>query len=203
MERKDPAYRFVLASGSPRRREILKKAGIDYEVIPADVEEQTEETEPAKIVMDLSRQKAGAVFRELSGESDGRELVVIGADTLVARDGKILGKPKDREQAIAMIRLLEGRSHEVVTGVTLLSGSPEHPVRRTFFERTLVAVYPMTEAQIEAYVDTGEPYDKAGGYGIQGAFAVWVRGIRGDYNNVVGLPLARLCLEMREAGFLR
>ena len=119
---------------------------------------------------------------------DSREICVIGADTVVVCDGQILGKPKDRDDAVRMIRLLQGRDHQVMTGVTvILNGQQE-----SFCEMTDVHVYPMTEEEIAAYVATGEPDDKAGAYGIQGAFGVYIRGIDGDYNNVVGLPIARL-----------
>lgn len=125
--------------------------------------------------------------------------VVIGADTVVAADGRILGKPKNREEAASMIRLLAGRTHHVYTGVTVISISSGEQI--TFSECTEVEVYPMTEKQIERYVATGEPMDKAGAYGIQGYFAAYVKGIRGDYNNVVGLPVARVCQELAARGF--
>ena len=124
--------------------------------------------------------------------------MVVGADTVVAFDGKILGKPKDKEDAVRMIRMLQGHIHQVYTGVTLvfcgkLSGESVSVVDKiTFAEKTDVHVCPMTEEQIRAYVETGEPMDKAGAYGIQGYFAAWVQGISGDYNNVVGLPVGRV-----------
>ena len=120
--------------------------------------------------------------------------VVIGADTVVAVDGRILGKPKSEDEAAAMIRLLAGRTHHVYTGVTMIFIPSGEQI--TFAEGTEVEVYPMTEEQIASYVATGEPMDKAGAYGIQGYFAAYVKGIRGDYNNVVGLPVARVYQEL-------
>ncbi|MDE7058130.1 MAG: Maf family protein, partial [Lachnospiraceae bacterium] len=116
---------------------------------------------------------------------------------IVAMEGQILGKPKDRADAMRMLRLLQGKKHQVITGVTVLLGSTK---TRSFAEVTDVSLYPMTDAQIERYIATGEPMDKAGAYGIQGRFAAYVRGIEGDYNNVVGLPIGRLYQEVLSAG---
>ena len=150
--------------------------------------------------MELSRQKA----EDIAGLHRGEPVIVLGADTVVAADGKILGKPKNREDAVRMIKLLQGRSHQVYTGVTLVfcgenSSQNTSPVI-TFFEETEVCVFPMTDRQVEAYVDTKEPMDKAGAYGIQGKFAAYVKGIVGDYNNVVGLPVGRVCQELGKRG---
>lgn len=192
----------ILASGSPRRLDLLRQVGIEPEVEPSHVEEVITSTVPDQVVMELSRQKAEDVAIRHAGE----DVVVIGADTVVAYDGKILGKPQDKEDAVRMIRMLQGHIHQVYTGVTLVfcgktSGEQAIAVDNgshiiTFAEKTDVHVCPMTEAQIRSYVETGEPMDKAGAYGIQGRFAVWVKGISGDYNNVVGLPLGRVCREL-------
>ncbi len=194
--------RVILASGSPRRLDLLRQVGIEPEVEPSHVEEVITSTVPDQVVMELSRQKAEDVAIRHAGE----DVVVIGADTVVAYDGEILGKPQDREDAVRMIRMLQGHIHQVYTGVTLVfcgktSGEQAIAVDNgshiiTFAEKTDVHVCPMTEAQIRSYVETGEPMDKAGAYGIQGRFAVWVKGISGDYNNVVGLPLGRVCREL-------
>lgn len=181
--------RIVLASASPRRRELLLQAGIRAEIIPSRREERTTAKTPAGMVKALSRRKAEDVAAALP---DGT--LVIGADTVVALDGKILGKPKDREDAIRMLRGLSGRSHQVYTGVTLLLCGRQ---RYTFFEKTEVAVYPLTEEEIRNYVESGEPADKAGAYGIQGAFGAYIRRLRGDYSNVVGLPLGRTVWEIK------
>ena len=194
---------IVLASASPRRQELLRQVGIAPLVMPSHVDESGIGGTPEQMVMELSRLKAEDVSVMIAGGSAGdfrkeelapENTVVIGADTVVSVDGRILGKPGDEEEAADMIRLLAGRRHFVYTGVTMIflpSGE-----RVTFAEGTEVEVYPMTPEQIRRYVATGEPMDKAGAYGIQGYFAAYVKGIRGDYNNVVGLPAARVCQEL-------
>ena len=190
--------RIILASASPRRRELLRQVGLEPEIVPSHVEEVITSTSPADVVMELSGQKAADVaggFADLAGEE---EIVVIGADTVVAADGQILGKPGSEEDAKHMIRMLQGRRHQVYTGVTMIfvkSGG-----RCCFAEEMDVLVYPMTEEQIRGYVSTGEPMDKAGAYGIQGQFAAYIQGIVGDYNNVVGLPVGRVCQELMARG---
>ena len=188
----------ILASGSPRRLDLLRQVGIEPEVEPSHVEEVITSTVPDQVVMELSRQKA----EDVAALHMGEDAIVIGADTVVAYDGKILGKPKDKEDAIRMIRMLQGHIHQVYTGVTMVfcgktSGEQADAVDNgshiiTFAEKTDVHVWPMTEEQICSYVETGEPMDKAGAYGIQGYFAAWVSGISGDYNDVVGLPVGRV-----------
>ncbi len=292
-------WHVVLASASPRRRELLGQIGIEPEIRPSRMEESSEESSPEGLVMELSRQKAEEVA---SGCSQGT--MVIGADTVVAAEGEILGKPGTPERAVRMIERLQGRSHQVYTGVTVLlclgggrthgitfaectdvhvypmtegeineyascgepldkaelsrqkaeevasgcsqgtmvigadtvvaaegeilgkPGTPERAVRMierlqgrshqvytgvtvllclgggrthgiTFAECTDVHVYPMTEGEINEYASCGEPLDKAGAYGIQGRFAAYIKGIDGDYSNVVGLPLGRLCQEIK------
>lgn len=195
--------RIILASASPRRRELLEQIGLSFEVMTSHVEEKISSSEPDRVVEELSRGKAKAVaeepVRDREADAEGA-LLVIGADTVVAVDGAILGKPADAEDAFRMLERLQGREHEVYTGVTLLyraAGASEWTVR-SFHERTCVHLYPMTEAEISEYVDTGDPLDKAGAYGIQGFCARYVRGIEGDYNNVVGLPVGRLYQEIKE-----
>ena len=199
--------RYILASQSPRRRELLHLVLQDYEVIPARGEEVVRSTDPARVVEELSFQKAMEVAKEVR-PCEGDRMIVIGADTVVAVDGRILGKPTDRADAARMIGLIQGREHHVYTGVTVCwTPDPEDhedeeggaAVRHfSFSEETAVDVYPMNRGEIEAYISLREPYDKAGAYGIQGAFSVFIRGIRGDYNNVVGLPAARLYHEMKK-----
>lgn len=182
--------KIILASASPRRRELLHQVGIQPEIIPSHVEEVITSTEPDQVVMELSSQKAEDVAAAVSDT----DLVIIGSDTVVAVDGQILGKPHDVPDAIRMIELLQGRTHQVYTGVTMIfTASGE---RVTFAEKTDVHVYPMNREQIECYVATKEPMDKAGAYGIQGYFAAYIEGISGDYNNVVGLPIGRVCQEL-------
>ena len=192
--------RVILASASPRRRELLQQIGLEFEIKVSDVEEAAKATQPAALVKELSRQKAEAV---LAGTEPCEEnVLIIGADTVVALDDKVLGKPADKAEAVKMLKLLSGREHQVYTGVTLLyrpgSGAEAGSVRRTFHEMTKVFFYPMSQEEIEAYAATGDPLDKAGAYGIQGLFARFVRGIEGDYNNVVGLPVGRLYQEAKE-----
>ncbi len=188
--------RILLASASPRRRELLEQIGLPFEVVVSHVEEVITETEPGKVVEQLSAQKAEAVAGSLV---EPEETLVIGADTVVAAENTILGKPKDAAQAAEMLWLLGGRTHAVYTGVTLiLRGASGETARKTFHERTDVSFYPMEEAEIRQYVATGDCMDKAGAYGIQGFCARYISGINGDYNNVVGLPVGRLYQEIKE-----
>lgn len=182
--------RVVLASASPRRKELLEQVGIHFDIIVSDVEEVITKTHPDEVVCELSQQKAEAVFGKLERKDN---VLVIGADTVVSIDGKILGKPKNSADAEKMLRLLAGREHSVYTGVTLRSDGVQH----TFAEETKVNVYSMSDRDISRYIATKEPFDKAGAYGIQGLFAAYVQGIIGDYNNVVGLPIGRICEELR------
>ncbi len=184
--------RIILASASPRRRELLGQIGVRFEVVRTEKEERATSNIPADVVKELSLQKA----LEATGKVDGD--VFIGADTVVTVEGQILGKPKDKMDAVRMLRLLEGRAHQVLTGVAVLLKEPKRTLN--FAEVTKVHVFPMTEAQMEAYVESGEPMDKAGAYGIQGRFAAFISGIEGDYNNVVGLPIGRLYQEALAAG---
>lgn len=176
--------RVVLASGSPRRRELLGQMGItEFEVLPARGEETAPTgLTPAELVRHLALQKA----REVAALRP--DALVIGADTVVVLDGAVLGKPKDEADAKRMLAALSGRSHEVYTGLAVLCGGREYG----HAERTEVTFRDMTGAEIAAYVATGEPMDKAGAYGIQGRACVFIRGIRGDYYNVVGLPVCAL-----------
>lgn len=183
--------KIILASASPRRKELLSQIGITFEIIKAEKEEHITSSIPTEVVKELSMQKA----KEVAAKCDGS--IIIGADTIVAMEGQILGKPKDRADAMRMLRLLQGKKHQVITGVTVLLGSTK---TRSFAEVTDVSLYPMTDAQIERYIATKEPMDKAGAYGIQGRFAAYVRGIEGDYNNVVGLPIGRLYQEVLSVG---
>ncbi len=183
--------RLILASASPRRRELLKQAGVEFEVIPAKGEEHTEKDTPHEAVMELALLKA----KEVAGVIEDPKAVILGADTVVALEGRILGKPKDREDAVAMLTLLSGNTHSVFTGVALVRKEDGRILN--FFEETKVTMYPMSQEEIEAYVNTGEPMDKAGAYGIQGKCAIHIEKIQGDYNNVVGLPIAGIYQRMK------
>lgn len=193
--------KFVLASGSPRRKELLEQLGMQFEISSAHGEEIITKEQPWEIVEELSMQKATEVADRYEAEHGVQEnTVVIGADTIVAYGAEIMGKPKSRQHAIEMLSELQGHVHQVYTGVTLIIMTGKDRKLICFHEKTEVEMYPMTQAQIEAYVSTGEPMDKAGAYAIQGKCAAYIKGICGEYNNVVGLPIARLLQELSKAG---
>lgn len=189
--------RVILASASPRRTELLARVGIPHEIIKSACEEKITTNVPEELVMDLSAQKAEDVFLRCLSSMAEDNFIVIGSDTVVAADGKILGKPKDDTDAFAMISHLQNNQHQVYTGVTVYSNVDGVQKKNTFFECSHVNVYPMTKAEIRAYLAKNEHQDKAGSYGIQGAFAIHIKGIEGDYNNIVGLPIARLYQELK------
>ena len=180
---------IILASASPRRQELLQRAGFAFTVQPADVDETVPATfTPDETVRFLSAKKA----RHIAPNAPVNHLI-IGADTVVALDDAILGKPADHAEAFTMLRRLQGRWHTVYTGVTVLA--PENVSGReeyTFVETARVCMRPLTDAEIEAYIATGEPFDKAGSYGIQEKGALLIERVEGDYFTVVGLPLCRL-----------
>ncbi len=179
---------IILASGSPRRKELLTLAGIEFTVKTANTDESVPASfSPEQTVKTLAQRKAKAVA-ELNGNS-----IVIGADTVVAVDGKILGKPKDSEEAFSMLSSLSGRSHFVYTGVCIIDGEKEI----CFCEKTEVSFYELTDDEINAYILTGDCYDKAGGYGIQSKGCTLVRKLNGDYFNVVGLPIAETVRQLK------
>ncbi len=182
---------IILASASPRRRELLSQI-CDFTVMVSDCDENCSITDPETLVCELSLRKARSI--KVSAED-----IVIGADTVVAVDGKILGKPHSRQEAKEMLSALSGKTHSVFTGVTVVKGSMVH----TFTERTDVTFYELSEELIDRYVESGEPMDKAGAYGIQGKGCVLVQGISGDYFNVVGLPVARLYRVLDQFGGLK
>lgn len=198
--------KIVLGSASPRRRELLAQIGLEFEVAVSNVEERVTSQIPCKVVEELSVQKAEGVLELLQKRQEpSGEMLIIGADTIVACDGQILGKPADEKEAEAMLSRLQGCTHEVYTGVTVLYVKEKKDIAEgsrvygdkeveyhTFHETTRVSFYPMTEEEIHSYAATGDPLDKAGAYGIQGLCARYISGIEGDYNNVVGLPVGRL-----------
>ena len=187
--------KIILASASPRRRELLEKAGVVFEVRAGSGEEKITASEPEEIVKELSLCKANLAAGEMA---DGT--IIIGADTIVYHDGRILGKPADQEDAVRTLTELQGNTHQVYTGVTVLRREQGEWLPFTFAERTDVTFYPVSEEEIRRYVKSKEPMDKAGSYGIQGSFGIYVKGICGDYSNVVGLPVARLLYEMKKQG---
>lgn len=187
--------KIILASASPRRRELLEQGGIPFTVIPSQAEEKITTEQPGQAVEELSYLKCSDIYEKSLGD-----VLVIGADTVVASEGKILGKPSSQKDAVKMLQSLQGREHEVYTGVTIMAREGNENRKKTFHEKTKVVFYPMSDEEIRSYVNTGEPMDKAGAYGIQGKSAVFIKEISGDYKNVVGLPLARLYQELKNMG---
>ena len=188
---------IYLASSSPRRKELLTQVGIDFTVISPQCDESADIELPDELVEELSRRKSLAGLEMIKKMPDvPTDSIVIGADTVVAYDGIILGKPKDDINAFNMLKMLSGNTHEVYTGVTLTYLDGRAPV--TFSERTEVTFYELTDKEIEDYISTTEPMDKAGSYGIQGYGATLVEKIHGDYFNIVGLPIARLARMLRK-----
>lgn len=200
---------IILASASPRRKALLEQIGMEFEICPAKGEEVITESRPDAVVSELSRQKAEEVaagvltYNEQHPDlATPQDILVIGADTVVAYGDEILGKPKDEEDARRMLTLLQGNTHSVYTGITLVFiDKSGRTGEYCFFEKTDVTMYPMDEDEINRYIATGEPMDKAGSYGIQGRCAIYIKQIEGDYNNVVGLPVARLYQELRRVGY--
>ncbi|MBR2591205.1 MAG: septum formation inhibitor Maf [Clostridia bacterium] len=182
---------FILASASPRRKELLTQAGFSFEVIPSTCDESALQGLNAKDMVEaLAYQKAMDVYTMHPDKT------VLGADTVVCFDGEILGKPKDKEDAFRMLKMLSGQTHEVRTGFALLSKKAEF----VSSEAAMVTFFHLTDEQIHNYIQTGEPMDKAGAYGIQGKGAVLVRSVLGDYFNVVGLPIATVARALAALG---
>lgn len=184
---------MILASGSPRRKKLLEMLGVkNMKIIPAKGEEKAPEgLEPGELVKCLASAK-GREVAALCGAED----VIIAADTIVWHDGRVFGKPHSREQAATMLRSLSGRAHEVYTGVIVIKNGREV----SGAERSVVHFRELSEDEIQRYIDTGEPMDKSGAYGAQGKAALFVRGIEGDFFNVMGLPLCRLGAMLKEQG---
>ena len=183
--------KLILASASPRRKELLAKTGLSFDIIPANGEETITKTIPAEVVMELSLQKAKEI-----ADMQTEDCIIIGADTIVAKGDTIMGKPKDEADAFRMLDMISDDCHQVYTGVTIIR-TGEQAETLTFAEKTDVYLYPISEKDIWAYIESGDPMDKAGAYGIQGDFAVHVKGIQGDYYNVVGLPIGRVYQELQ------
>ena len=189
--------KIILASASPRRRELLAQIGLEFEVKVSNKEEVYTSTKPQKIVEELALMKAENVASDLQAEGvELKNTIVIGADTIVVRDEEILGKPKNEDEILLS---LQGRAHEVYTGVAILSynSTGEKEIINHAVE-TKVHVHEMSEEEIRAYIATGDPMDKAGAYGIQGSFAAYIDGIEGDYYNVVGLPVSYVYQQLKK-----
>lgn len=184
---------LILASASPRRKELLELLRLPFDIIASEIDEVVDEKlHPADMVQSLANQKALNVAEKM------QNAFVIGSDTLVVYEGKMLGKPKQKREAIEMLNMLSGKTHEVYTGVSIVHKGKAS----SFYEKTSVTFYPLSTDEIEEYVKTGEPMDKAGAYGIQGYGSLLVKEIHGDYYSVVGLPIARTKRELMKAGFI-
>ncbi len=194
---------IILASGSPRRKELLTLAGLKFDVIVSDAEETLIDAEPAELVKHLAKKKAAAVAALPHLYEKHGPLIIIGADTIVVRDGTILGKPHNEAEALDMLMSLNGRSHQVFTGVCALS--PKQGVNARpdllFSEETEVCFSSFSEAQAREYIATGEPMDKAGAYAVQGLGSFLVKGITGDFHNVMGFPLGSFLRKGFKAGW--
>lgn len=183
--------RLVLASASPRREEILRALKLDFEVLPADIDEEVyDELKADELVVTLAKEKAGLIATRVA------DSVVIGADTTVEINGHILGKPKGSEEVRSFLETLSGKTHNVHGGVAIYMGGKVH----TFLSTTEVTMRQVSDAEIAAYLATDEPYDKAGGYGIQGSAAPFIKSINGSYHNVVGLDVARVVEVLKDIG---
>lgn len=194
---------IILASNSPRRKELLERAGYTFTVMPSDCDEATDIRFPKDMVMELAGRKAENVYKKVCADRAGTEaetqtFIVIGSDTVVALNGRILGKPVDYDDAYNTLNSLSGQTHNVYTGVSIMYYDGEKCRTKTFYENTEVTFYPMTHEEITGYLATGDPFDKAGSYGIQTQGGLFVKGIKGSYDNVVGLPLSRLYHELNE-----
>lgn len=190
--------KIILGSASPRRRELMAQIGLEFEVVVSNKEEYYESTIPEEIVKELALMKAENVTSELEAKRQLKDMVIIGADTIVVLDDQILGKPRDEEEAFEMLTNLQGRAHQVFTGTAILSydETGERLVQNQASE-TKVYVHEMNRDEILSYIKSGEPMDKAGAYGIQGAFAAYIDRIEGDYYNVVGLPVSYLYQQLK------
>lgn len=188
IKKKRTEMKIILASASPRRKEILECLGVEFTVVCADADESCELCDPCEYAMELARRKGIAVWNKLKNTGDLSDTVIISADTVVFAEGEILGKPRDREDAYRMLKMLSGSEHSVVTGIGITADGKT----TVSFCETKVEVESIPDSEIWKYIDSGDPFDKAGGYGIQGAFSKWVKGITGCYFNVVGLPTSAL-----------
>lgn len=181
----DTKKHIILASASPRRKEILEGMGATFEIVTADTDESCDISDPVRLTVELARKKGQAVYDLLRFRGEDEGAIIISADTVVACDGKVLGKPLDRDDAWQMLSGLSGKTHIVATGIAITVDGETY----TDCSVTEVEVSNIPDSQIEKYIDSGDPFDKAGGYGIQGGFSRWIKGIHGCYFGVVGLPV--------------
>ena len=195
-------YQIILASESPRRREIMETMGIPYQVMASNVKEEVKETVPEQMVQALARLKTETIKEQVRQQiGTEKDVIIIGADTMVFYDEHALGKPKDKEDAARMLRMLSDKTHEVCTGVSIIiMRRDDNEESFSFAVSTKVVVNPLTEEQIQGYIATGEPMDKAGAYAIQGMFGIFIKEIEGDYYNIVGFPIAEIYASMLRHG---
>jgi septum formation protein len=202
-------FKYFLASKSPRRKELMNQIGIEFEIMISEREEIITSTVPEEVVKELSLQKALEIERMLLKKCDGNifdkyskegfdGVVIIGADTVVSKDGEIMGKPADEEDSFNMLKKLQGDKHMVSTGVALIVIKGDGKETISYAVDTDVDMYPMSDEEIKEYIATKEPADKAGSYAIQGIGAKFISGINGDYNNVVGLPIGSIYQAIRK-----
>lgn len=189
---------IILASASPRRSELLKQAGFSFTVVPSDIQETISEASPDKIVESLAFQKANDVYNKMKKQYKGNDFCVIGADTIVYYDHEILGKPSGTQEAFDMLKMLSDRTHQVYTGIAIILHQNGEKQTYLLNDCTDVTFYPITDLELKKYIATGDCMDKAGSYGIQGPFAIHIKEIHGDYNNVVGLPIAKLYQALKQ-----
>lgn len=183
---------IILASASPRRSELMQQAGFNFTTIASNAEENVTADVPSTMVEELALLKANEVYQRIKDDYKGNDFLVIGADTIVYYDQEILGKPADEQEAFDIIKMLSDRTHQVYTGIAILYKKQGEKQVYLLHEKTDVTFYPISDYDIRDYVATKDPLDKAGAYGIQGPFAIHIKEIHGDYNNVVGLPIAKL-----------
>ncbi len=188
--------KIILASQSPRRKEILKLVDMDFDIMPSNCDENINYDSPSDMVSKLSFLKANDIVSKVKELDPGVSHLVIGSDTTVLFEGEILGKPKSKEEAFYMLKRMSGKTHIVYTGVSVIDSLSEKC--ETFFEETKVTFYDVTDDEIKAYIETGDPMDKAGAYGVQGLGAFLVKKVEGDYFTVVGLPVAHLLKVLKD-----
>ena len=201
---------LILASGSPRRKQILSLLDIPFQVMIPEGEEKAGDLPPEELVKVLSAQKGREIAEKLRQQeidiTQGKATLILAADTVVALEGEVFGKPKDRQDAERMLMRLSGREHEVFTGVYITCVNADAPDTEpapfpiSFADRTLVRFVKLDKEEIHRYTATKEPYDKAGAYAVQGLFAPYIEGLHGDYYNVMGLPLSAICQQLKKAG---
>ena len=189
---------IILASASPRRVQLMEQAGFTFTVIPSNAEEIVSPATPDRLVEELAFLKANEVYQRIKNDYTGKDFMVIGADTIVYYDKEVLGKPDDEQEAFDMLKMLSDRTHQVYTGIAIIQKIKGEKQTQLLFDKTDVTLYPISDYEIKDYIATGDPLDKAGAYGIQGPFAIHIKEIHGDYNNVVGLPIAKLYQAIRE-----